>query len=237
MFPVAAIVLGLLGSLHCVGMCGPIALALPLDRNSYGRISSGIFLYNSGRAITYAFLGALSGLAGCAVQWAAGQQTLSILAGSLVLLVLVAGLFGKKLESSKIFARPFLVVRSALGKLFSHPRPSAQFSIGMLNGLLPCGLVYAGLAGAAASGSALQGALFMFLFGMGTMPAMVALSFLGNKISVSFRQKLRKAVPVFVGIMALLLVLRGLGLGIPYLSPSNEKGKVECEYCKRHPHH
>lgn len=237
MFPVAALVLGLLGSLHCVGMCGPIALALPLDRSSNGRISGGILLYNSGRAITYAALGALSGLAGSAVQWAAGQQTLSIVAGTIVLLVLFAGFFGKQIEVSKTFSRPFNALRSALGKLFKHPRPSAQLSIGMLNGLLPCGLVYAGLAGAAATGNGLEGALFMFLFGMGTIPAMFALSFLGNKISVSFRQKLRKAVPVFVGIMAVLLVLRGLGLGIPYLSPSNEKGKVECEYCKRHPHH
>lgn len=233
MFSIAALFLGLLGSVHCVGMCGPIALALPLQRDKTNSLLSGIFIYNFGRAFTYALLGALSGLAGSAVQWAAGQQTLSIAAGSIILITLFAGMFGKKIKMSSPINKAFSSVRNALGKLFKRPRPDALLLIGMLNGLLPCGLVYAGLAGAAATGTFLHGAMFMFVFGLGTIPVMFALSFAGSKLSFSIREKMRKAVPVFVGIMALLLVLRGLGLGIPYVSPSFSSGKIVCSHCMK----
>jgi uncharacterized protein len=222
-FPFAALILGLLGSLHCIGMCGPIALAIVPGGRSFMRI----LLYNLGRATTYAALGALSGLAGCTVAWFGGQQTLSIVAGSIVLFVLAAGFFGRRLKIS-FLEKAFTAIRTRFGKLVNQRR--MLFSIGMMNGLLPCGLVYAGLAGAGASGSAMDGAIFMFIFGIGTMPAMAALSLAGNKLSISFRSKMRNLVPLFVGIMALLLVIRGLGLGIPYLSPSIEHGRAVC--CK-----
>ena len=231
MFIVAAIVLGLLGSLHCVGMCGPIALALPLNRERVSLAAGGILLYNFGRALTYSIFGMLSGLAGSAVQWAGGQQVLSITAGIIVLLALVLGLLGKKSKLPSLIAKPFAKLNQTLGALFRRKRMDALLLIGLLNGILPCGLVYAGLAGAAATGSAWQGALFMFSFGMGTVPAMFALSFFGNRVPETIRVKLRKAVPVFVGMMALLLVLRGMGLGIPYISPAMEKGQVTCPHC------
>lgn len=234
MFPVAALVLGLFGSLHCVGMCGPIALALPLRRDNAWAMNAGMLRYHAGRSFTYAALGLLSGLAGSAVSWAGGQQTLSLVAGGLILLVSIAGIFGRRIEMSRTFSRPFAFVRNKLARFFGNPRPGAQFSIGLLNGLLPCGLVYAALAGASATGNAASGALFMFLFGIGTVPALYALSLAGNRISDLWRGRLRKAVPVFVAIMALLLVLRGLGLGIPYISPKFEKeGTVACCHCHR----
>lgn len=229
MFPVAALVLGLLGSVHCIGMCGPIALALPLHKERSKSIT-GILIYNSGRAFTYALLGAVSGLAGSAVKWAAGQQVLSITAGALILFTLLANAFGKKRAASP-FTKGFAAVRNVLGKLFKQKRYDALWLIGMLNGLLPCGLVYAGLAGAAATGNFFDGALFMFVFGLGTIPALFALSLAGTKISFSMRDKMRKAVPVFVGIMAFLLIIRGLGLGIPYLSPSFTDGQTVCSHC------
>lgn len=232
MFPVAALLLGLLGSVHCIGMCGPIALALPLQRETTRSLLSGIFIYNFGRAFTYALLGAVSGLAGSAVKWAAGQQVLSIVAGALILLTLLVNAFGKNLKLASPFAKGFTAIRSALGKLFKQKRHDALWLIGMLNGLLPCGLVYAGLAGAAATGSFLNGALFMFVFGLGTIPALFSLSLAGTKITFSMREKMRKAVPVFVGIMALLLIIRGLGLGIPYLSPSYSDGQTVCMHCQ-----
>jgi uncharacterized protein len=233
MFPLAALILGLLGSLHCVGMCGPIALALPLRRDRAGAALGGVMLYNTGRALTYAVMGAVTGLAGSAVQWFGGQQVLSIVAGALVLVILAAGFFGKRIKAP-FLVKPLAAVRSSLGRLFSRRRADTMLFIGLLNGLLPCGLVYAGLAGAAATGSALQGAIFMFVFGLGTIPALAALSFAGNRISASFREKLRRVVPYFVAVMALMLVLRGLGLGIPYLSPAITEGKTVCchHHCK-----
>jgi len=233
MFPVAAFILGLLGSLHCVGMCGPIALALPLRRESFVHSAAGTFVYNGGRAITYAVLGAISGLLGSAVKFAAGQQTLSIAAGAIILLTLAGAMFGKRMNASGAFSKIFSGLRSMVGKLFRNHRPGSLLLIGLLNGLLPCGLVYTGLAGAAASGNPWLGALFMFIFGTGTAPAMLALSLAGSRISLSVRGKIRKAVPVFVAVMALLLVLRGLGLGIPYVSPSFAGGKPVCCHCHR----
>ena len=232
MFTAAALLLGLLGSMHCVGMCGPIALALPIQRKKTGTFLSGIFIYNFGRASTYAVLGALSGLAGTTVKWAAGQQTLSIAAGILILFTLYISVYGKRSGTPSFLTRKFSIVRNALGKLFKDHRPGTLLTIGFLNGLLPCGLVYAALAGAAATGSSLNGAAFMFVFGIGTVPALFALSYAGTKISFSMREKMRKAVPVFVGIMALLLIMRGLGLGIPYVSPSFSNGQTTCPHCR-----
>lgn len=233
MFPVAALILGLLGSLHCVGMCGPLALALPVRSAKKHALLNGLFLYNGGRALTYSALGALSGLAGNVLLWAAGQQALSITAGVFILMVLAADFFGKRVALPAPITGMQNGIRKQVGKLFRRTRPGTQFVIGMLNGFLPCGLVYAGLAGAAATGTFFAGALFMFVFGLGTMPALSALVIGGNKISLSFRMKLRKAVPVFVGVMAVLLILRGLGLGIPFLSPSVVAGHVFCPHCAR----
>lgn len=227
MYLLTALALGLVGSLHCIGMCGPIALALPLQKNSKRSRISGIFQYNFGKAFTYSILGAISGLVGASVLWAGGQQTLSIVAGCIILLALIAGLVGKKFPLPGPLNKIFVNVREQLGKLFKQKRAGALLFIGLLNGLLPCGLVYAALAGAAATGSALNGALFMFTFGLGTIPALFTLSYAGAHLSQTFRLRLRKLVPVFVGIMAVLLIVRGLGLGIPYISPSFVDNKVE----------
>lgn len=232
MFLLAAFILGLLGSLHCVGMCGPIALAIPVKRDKSSSLVGGILIYNFGRAFTYSVLGAISGLAGSAIQFAVGQRTLSISAGIIVLIVLLAGFFGKKMQLPLPVLNVLSKTKSSLGKLFQQHRPDALLLIGVLNGLLPCGLVYAGLAGAAASGTFFHGAIFMFVFGIGTTPAMFMLSFAGSKLSYALRIKMKKAVPVFVGTMALLLVLRGLGLGIPIISPSFSDGKTICPSCQ-----
>ncbi len=228
LFLFTALVLGLLGSLHCVGMCGPIVLALPLNRQNKKSMTAGVALYHAGRLFTYAILGILSGFAGNAVQWATGQQALSIFAGSFILIVLGLGLLGKKIPYPTFISKFLSLIRNNLGLLFKQKKTGTLGLIGMLNGLLPCGLVYAGLAGAAATGNPIKGALFMIAFGIGTIPALAFLSILGNRISIKFRENLRKAVPIFVATMALLLVLRGLGLGIPYISPSYSEDKPTC---------
>ncbi|GAB4136182.1 MAG: sulfite exporter TauE/SafE family protein [Bacteroidia bacterium] len=234
MYTGAAILLGLLGSLHCLGMCGPIALALPVSRSEglFKQIS-GLLMYNAGRALTYGLFGAITGLAGGAVSWFAGQQTLSIVTGAVILIVLLLSLFGKKLSIESGAGKMFGKLRQALSSLFNNPRKDALLLIGILNGFLPCGLVYTAMAGAAATGSALDGMLFMMIFGLGTIPAMLALSLAKHKISLSFRTKMTRLVPVFVAVMAILLVLRGMGLGIPYISPEivAEKGKCVHHCC------
>lgn len=221
MFMLAAISLGFLGSLHCIGMCGPIALALPVRDSTFMNVLRSSLLYNAGRAFTYAILGLLFGVLGQGFAFAGLQGPLSVAIGMLVFAYLLGTYFGKRRNMP--FANALSPLRKMMQKLFAGHRGSSLFLIGLLNGLLPCGLVYLGMAGAAATGNALQGAAFMALFGVGTFPAMLAVGLARNSISLRLRERARRLVPVFAGIMAVLLIVRGLGLDIPYVSPAVQK--------------
>lgn len=222
MFLLAAISLGFLGSFHCVGMCGPIALTIPVNRRSSLSVVLGSLVYNSGRIITYAAMGLLFGLLGQGVAFAGWQNVLSIVLGSLILLLL----FVPNISILPVKVGPVLrfleILKAQIRKLFGIHTLRSLLFIGLLNGLLPCGLVYLGIAGSIATGDALKGALFMAAFGLGTFPAMIAVTLIRDRISIRFRERIRKTVPVFVGMMAILLILRGMNLGIPYISPSIE---------------
>jgi len=223
MFLLAAITLGFLGSFHCVGMCGPIALSIPIKQSSLLNRWFGAFLYNSGRIVTYAILGLLFGLIGQGFALAGLQSKLSITVGSLILIGLVFPQLSAKLPQGKLYIGVEWV-KSKLRALFGSHSNSSLFLIGLLNGLLPCGLVYLGIAGAIAQGNAGFGALFMVAFGAGTFPAMMLVTIIRDQISLKFREKVRKVVPIVVGITAIMLVLRGMNLGIPYISPSIQMG-------------
>jgi sulfite exporter TauE/SafE len=235
MYVIAAISLGFLGSFHCVGMCGPIALAIPVNRTSVFSVISGSIVYNGGRILTYAVIGLLAGLIGQGFAFAGMQNILSISMGILILaFLLIPGM--SRIGLGKSFILRFVErLKSKFRTLFGIYTTRALFFIGLMNGLLPCGLVYMGLTGSVATGNAINGALFMAGFGLGTFPAMLSVTLLGDRISVSFREKIRKAVPVFIGIMAVMLILRGMNLGIPYLSPSIEKanGIIYHECCHK----
>ncbi len=228
----AAITLGFLGSFHCVGMCGPIALALPLNHNSLSSKITGALLYNVGRMFTYALLGSLFGLLGQSVVIAGYQQALSITLGVIILIMVLlpSSAYGRFKITALIYSY-IGKLKQKLGSLFKKRSYSSLFFIGTLNGLLPCGLVYLGITGAIATGGSLEGALFMAMFGLGTLPAMFVLGMLGNSISINFRNKINKAIPIFVVAMALLLILRGMNLGIPYISPELSASKPECSKC------
>lgn len=225
-----AFVTGLVGSLHCLGMCGPIAMSLPMgNRNTVGRLYGGI-LYNLGRVLTYTWLGLVLGLAGGFLITPKVQSSLSILFGAGILLYLLLPASVKKSVGKKAPAQGFfLQLRKQLGKLLSTQTNSSYFGIGLLNGLLPCGMIYLALTTSFLTGSVLKGGLFMAAFGAGTFPAMLAAVFFGSFINQQVRLNLRKAVPVFLACMAALLVLRGLNLGIPYVSPAlpNDTAAVE----------
>lgn len=226
-FLIAAISLGFLGSFHCIGMCGPIAMALPLGRESkFKRVAGGI-IYNLGRVFTYGVFGLLFGLLGKGFVIGGYQQILSIALGVIILLgLLLPSRITSYLGLTKVILPIVVKVKSLLGNLFKQKSYSSLFSIGVLNGLLPCGLVYLGVAGAIATGDAWNGSLFMMVFGLGTLPAMLFVSMASNAISVEWRSKVRRVVPVFVGVMACVLILRGMNLGIPYVSP--ELSKADC---------
>ncbi|MEO6733344.1 MAG: sulfite exporter TauE/SafE family protein [Ferruginibacter sp.] len=228
----AALTLGMVGSFHCIGMCGPLAFSLPLNSTSDFAKFTGTFLYNIGRIITYSFLGLLFGLAGKSFSLFGFQQWLSIIAGAAILFFLF---FPKKWmvnnEAKNLFAAYTHKIRSALGRLFFKKNYSSLLAIGLLNGLLPCGLIYMAIAGAVATADPFKSALFMASFGLGTLPVMWSVSFFGNYIGIGLRQKIRSAYPVMMALMACLLIVRGMGLGIPYVSPAINSNTHDAQVC------
>jgi sulfite exporter TauE/SafE len=230
----AAITLGLLGSFHCIGMCGPIALALPVNHYAPLKKYTGIILYNAGRISTYTVLGLLFGLLGQSFFLGGFQQVVSISIGVLLLFSVILPKFAVLSSGSTSFLYSFVSsLKSGLGKLFGKKGLHVLFLIGLLNGLLPCGLVYLGIAGAIASGNYLKGAEFMLYFGLGTAPIMFIVPLLGQFVSIKYRNAIRKSMPLMVSIMAIMLIIRGLNLGIPYLSPQFEKQSNTVSCCEK----
>ena len=210
-----AFTIGLLGSLHCVGMCGPIALSLPYQGQQPWRSAANVMLYNMGRVITYTVLGTLIGIAGRGFFLAGAQSYISI---GLGIFLLVVALFSIDVES-RLLRIPFMQqlntwVKLQLGKLLKGGR-NRLFTIGLLNGLLPCGLVYVAIVGAVSTGVVWESAAYMAAFGLGTVPLMLATALAGQFISMKWRVRLRKLLPVFLVAFALLFIFRGLNFDVP----------------------
>jgi uncharacterized protein len=215
----SAFVIGLAGSMHCIGMCGPLALSLPINHsNSLSRIAGGL-VYNSGRILSYGLLGLLFGALGNLIVAAKWQNGLSIALGIVILLYLFIPKKYFHFSSGNYLGKPFMWLRKQLGKLFHSAKLSSVFFIGILNGFLPCGLVYLALTSSAITANPVSGGLFMLSFGAGTFPMMFATVLMGNYLNQSLRQKISKAVPALLFFMAVLLILRGMNLGIPFISP------------------
>lgn len=222
--------IGLFGSFHCIGMCGPLALSLPL----YGKTGTERLLltvsYNLGRALTYAVLGLLFGLAGRQFFLLGYQQALTIITGVAMLVFLFAGRYlqGKSFLPARLYTR----LNATLGRLLrSANSPASYLVVGMVNGLLPCGLVYLAAGSAIATGNPWAGAVLMFLFGMGTFPLMIALMMLGSFVSIALRLQMRRLVPVFVCVAALILIARGLNMGMPRQGPQAEAAVLQRVSC------
>lgn len=230
-----AFILGILGSIHCLGMCGPIVLLLPSKNSTPQFFILTRFIYNVGRIITYAILGAISGWIGHSLIIAGHQKTLSITLGILILLmILLPSSISGKIIPLSFLNRYIVVIKKFWGELFRNNAILSLFTIGVLNGFLPCGLVYIALAGAASTGKTSGGFFYMVMFGLGTFPVMIAVSIFSNLIKKRFRQRILKLLPVSGVILAILIILRGLSLGIPYISPkiiSNNAGIEIIENC------
>jgi sulfite exporter TauE/SafE len=222
-FYILAIVTGLITSLHCIGMCGPIAVALPLGNKNWIGKAGGTLLYNIGRTITYALIGAMFGLLGQGIRMAGFQQWASIIIGALMILsVLFPALFKDKRKIESFFFGYTGKLIGKFRKLFSNSSYISLFLIGLLNGLLPCGPVYVAVAGALNTGNMLSGIIFMILFGLGTIPIMFAIPMLGNIIGVKIRKKFNWVLSAFIVLLGILFILRGLSLGIMYISPKEK---------------
>ena len=221
---ITPLTIGLIGSFHCIGMCGPIVVALPLKKHNLLSKITGAILYNSGRVFTYSVIGILFGLLGRGIHLAGFQQWTSIILGIVMIItVLFPYFFREKITIGSLFSgfASRLIVR--LKRLFTDRSYSSLLMIGILNGLLPCGLVYVAVAGAINSGTVVSGAFFMMFFGIGTIPLLLVAILAGNLIGYQVRSKMLKIVPYFVFMLGVLFILRGMSLGIPYVSPTSEK--------------
>ena len=211
-----AFIMGLFGSLHCVGMCGPIALALPVQNENRFSMMSKLLLYNFGRTVTYVFLGLLIGLLGEGLFLAGMQKWLSIGLGIFLLIVVLFSInIESRLLKAPIIGQLFIKIKFTLGKLLKSNSFPSLFRTGVINGFLPCGLVYMAVVGAVSMGSLFDSTLYMFLFGIGTVPLMLLTVVAGNLASIQFRNRIRKLFPVFVTALALLLIYRGIRFDLP----------------------
>jgi sulfite exporter TauE/SafE len=233
----AAFLLGLVSSLHCLGMCGPIALALPVAGGGAGRKVVGRLLYNAGRIGTYALLGLGMGFFGRGLSLVLSQQQLSVAVGVLLLaFVLLPPALTGRLGLTTPAVRFTNGIKARFARLLRQRSLPVLFGIGVLNGLLPCGMVYVALGGALATADAWTGTAYMALFGLGTAPLMLMVGLGSEWLKGNWRSAFRRAAPAFTVALALLLLLRGLNLGIPLLSPALEKSptaQVKLKCCQK----
>ena len=225
----AALVLGLAGSLHCVGMCGPLVMSMPFRQANDEKLA--VVFYQTGKAITYSLLGLVAGYIGKGFAFFQWQQALSIIAGTVLLLLTFLPYLKQKIQ----LLQP---VQQAITRLFQllEKRNNLHyfFLFGLMNGFLPCGLVYSALAAAMVTATPWHGMLFMFFFGIGTMPSLTAVIFFQHKVGISVRRYLFKSSYYIAILIGVLLILRGFNLGIPYISPHMNLTSQTMDCCHKH---
>jgi len=213
-----AFFIGLFGSVHCVGMCGPLAFAVPSLRNNWLAVVSDKTMYNAGRIITYTFLGLVIGFVGKQLWLSGLQQGVSILSGLLILLAGFSRIFNMRLSGKKFFTSLLLPVNRLLSYALRHR--AGHLVVGLLNGFLPCGFVYLALVGAINTSSPVAAAQYMFWFGVGTFPLMLLATVGSGFAGPVLRRRINKFIPYFMVCLGCWFLLRGLQLNIPYLSPA-----------------
>ncbi len=229
---ISALLLGIGGSLHCIGMCGPLAMSLPFSGVATSNKNISILIYLFSKAFGYGIIGLLFGLIGKSFLILNWQQNLSIIAGIILLLITVIPYLKEHSTRNFIFKNQFNIIYK---RIIEKPQLKHFFLFGIINAFLPCGLVYAALAGATVSHSAIGGFTFMFLFGVGTSPALISIILFSNKINLSFRKHIKSSSYYISLLIAIILIIRGMNLGIPYVSPEvkiNSEKHLETIKCK-----
>ena len=229
-----AFIMGFGGSFHCIGMCGPIVLALPVSDTRSFQFAASRVLYNGGRIISYMLMGGVFGFLGGKVILFGLQQFLSITIGVLIIVFLVIPTqLRNQLTYLPIVRKRIIILQQSMRNLFAKNTKSSFLFIGILNGFLPCGFVYIGLSQASLSGNFFNGMLVMLMFGIGTFPAMLGASVFGKLISIEARRKMTRIIPYMAAVLAIIFIMRGMNLGIPYLSPKlpgslNQHNMMHC---------
>ncbi|HJP61913.1 MAG TPA: sulfite exporter TauE/SafE family protein [Mucilaginibacter sp.] len=222
-----AFYIGLFGSVHCIGMCGPLAFAIPTATGNRWLFVWDKFVYQLGRIISYSLLGLVIGLIGKQLWLLGLQRGVTIASGVLILMAAFSRLFKLSFMKSRGGNRFFLAVNKMV--VYAVNRRWGHIFIGMLNGLLPCGFVYLALAGAINTSSAGNAMQYMFWFGLGTLPLMFLATVGSGFINLEVRRKLNLVVPYFMVLLGAWFILRGLSLNIPYLSPVINAAQNFCQ--------
>jgi uncharacterized protein len=215
---IGGLLLGTIGSFHCVGMCGPLALSLPVHHLPVAQRLFHILLYHIGRVLTYSLLGFILGLIGRGFYLAGIQQAFSIVMGAGLLIIALSRYLHWKWQIRRI-EQWGQWLNTTIGRLLHQPGKQTFLWLGMANGLLPCGMVYMAIFSAMVAGNVTDSTIFMISFGLATIPLMLLLGVLGMRVGIGFRNTLRQWIPMMTILVGLLLIMRGLNLGIPFLSP------------------
>jgi sulfite exporter TauE/SafE len=229
---IAGFTLGAAGSLHCVGMCGPLSMALPTwHLSALGKFVS-LLLYQFGRIITYSVFGLIFGLAGRSIYLAGFQQWFSIIAGSIILTAAILYFIQKHTVRFSFFNRFYILIQVWISKIIKgNSTPAGFLLLGMANGLLPCGMVYMAIAATLSFTQLSQSIGFMAMFGAGTLPAMLFVGYSGQIIKPRLRMLFKKTVPFVVTLIGVVMILRGLNLGIAFISPVLPKAAAQAINC------
>jgi sulfite exporter TauE/SafE len=214
-----AFFMGLFGSLHCVAMCGPLVMALPLDpAASKWKLFANRVMYQFGRVSVYGVFGLLLGVLGASIALQGWQQALSIATGILLIAMALIQFFQRSLPTLIQWQQRLIqpLIKQMSKWLY---RPGGSFFAGVLNGLLPCGMVYMALAAALNADTIWGAGNFMLFFGFGTLPLMLIFAFLGSYFKTRIRANFASWLPVLFLIMGVWFLLRGANLDIPFLSP------------------
>ncbi len=223
-----AFFMGLFGSIHCAVMCGPLLVALNRNQLLSWQTLFSKLLYQSGRILTYGLLGLVLGIFGNVASVQGWQQGFSLFIGIILLLIGLFYLFGKQ---SQVLASFQTKAIQPFAKYMGHwlYRPGGSFVAGVLNGILPCGMVYMAIASAMNADSLTNSFLFMVLFGLGTLPVLLVFSVVGSFPKSVFKRGFIKVMPFLYLLMGIWFILRGANLDIPYLSPLlHVKGAMDC---------
>lgn len=227
--PYLALTMGLMSSFHCIGMCGPIALAIPVLGGGKLKRFAAVFVYNSGRALTYATLGIFLGFFGSSIVFIGYLRYLSIVSGILMLAyVFWPNRLDRHLHPPLFWKKFVQWIKNHMSALLRSQAWYSAFLLGILNGLLPCGLVYLALISSIATGSPFHGGLFMLIFGIGTMPAMLAVGFFKQWFGASLRSRMSKLMPVMLTVTGIILIARGLLIQYPSNPDANQTSITIC---------
>ena len=232
---IAGLSIGLAGSLHCVGMCGPLCLALPLKEKSAIQRTSLLITYQFGRIITYSFFGLLIGWLGHRVSLAGYQQSFSITMGSILIVLALLSLLKGSRFNVKLLDKFYLFIQQKIASSFQKLQGATSYLVmGIANGFLPCGLVYMALASTLSLTGISESVIFMASFGLGTVPALLLTGLAGQLIRPNIRINIEKTIPYLIIVMGVLLILRGMNLGIPFISPVLPAAAGDAASCPTH---